>query len=227
MCLCLGFSLWKVLKFVVGVVLVLESCVTLCGPVDCSPPGSSVQGISQARILEWVAISFSRGSSWPGDRIHVSCMAGEFFTIEPLRKPIIWFFSVCFFWSVQLKVCQFCLSFQRTNFWFHLFSLLFSLFLIALFSGYLYYFLLLSLGFPCGSSGKESACNAGDMGSIPGLGWSSGEGKGYPLQYFDLENPMGCIVHGVSKSQTWLSDFHFHIVSMCSSEIGQLNMNVE
>ena len=81
MCLCLGFSLWKVLKFVVGVVLVLESCVTLCGPVDCSPPGSSVQGISQARILEWVAISFSRGSSWPGDRIHVSCMAGEFFTI--------------------------------------------------------------------------------------------------------------------------------------------------
>ena len=129
MCLCLGFSLWKVLKFVVGVVLVLESCVTLCGPVDCSPPGSSVQGISQARILEWVAISFSRGSSWPGDRIHVSCMAGEFFTIEPLRKPIIWFFSVCFFWSVQLKVCQFCLIFSKNQLLISfIFSIVFSFF---------------------------------------------------------------------------------------------------
>ena len=43
------------------------------------------------------------------------------------------------------------------------------------------------LGFPCGSSGKESACNVGDLGSIPGLGQSPGEGKGYPLQYSDLE----------------------------------------
>ena len=46
-------------------------------------------------------------------------------------------------------------------------------------------------GFPCGSAGKESAWNAGDLGSIPGLGRSPGEGKGYPLQYSDLENPMG------------------------------------
>ena len=66
------------------------------------------------------------------------------------------------------------------------------------------------LGFPCGSAGKESTCNAGDLGSIPGLGRSPGEGKGYPLQYCGLENFMGCIVHGVSKSQTRLSDFHFH-----------------
>ena len=43
-------------------------------------------------------------------------------------------------------------------------------------------------GFPCGSAGKESTCNAGDLGSIPGLGRSPGEGKGYPLQYSDLEN---------------------------------------
>ena len=66
------------------------------------------------------------------------------------------------------------------------------------------------LDFPCGSAGKESACNAGDLGSIPGLGRSSGEGKGYPLQYSGLENSMDCIVHGIPKSWTRLSDFHFH-----------------
>ena len=52
--------------------------------------------------------------------------------------------------------------------------------------------------FPCGSAGKESTCNVGDLGSIPGLGRSPGEGKGYPLQYSGLENSMDCIVHGVS-----------------------------
>ena len=104
--------------------------------------------------------------------------------------------------------------------------------------------------FPGGSDGKESTCNVGDLGSIPGLGrfpgegsgyllqysWASlvvhtvknppvmwetwvrsldwedfpGEGKGYPLQYSGLENSMGYIVHGVAKSQTRLSNFHFH-----------------
>ena len=66
------------------------------------------------------------------------------------------------------------------------------------------------LGFPCGSVGKESACNVGDMGLIPGLGRSPGKGKGYPLQYSGLENSKDCIVHGVAKSWTQLSDFHFH-----------------
>ena len=65
------------------------------------------------------------------------------------------------------------------------------------------------LGFPGGSAGKESACNEGDLGSIPGLGRSPGEGKGYPVQYSGLENSMDCIVHGVTKSRTRLSDFHF------------------
>ena len=65
------------------------------------------------------------------------------------------------------------------------------------------------LHFPCGSAGKESAWNAGDLGSIPGLWRSPGEGKGYPLQYSCLENSMDCIVHGVSKSRTRLSNFHF------------------
>ena len=58
------------------------------------------------------------------------------------------------------------------------------------------------MGFPCDSAGKESACIAGDLGLIPGLGRSPGEGKSCPLQYSGLENSMDCIVHGAAKSQT-------------------------
>jgi len=65
-------------------------------------------------------------------------------------------------------------------------------------------------GFPCDSVGKESTCNVGDLGLIPGLGRFPGEGKGYPLQYSGLENSMDSIVHGVTKSQTLMSDFDFH-----------------
>ena len=63
-------------------------------------------------------------------------------------------------------------------------------------------------GFPGGSAGKESACNAGELGSIPGSGRCPGEGKGYPFQYSGLEDSMDCIVHWVADSQTRLSDFH-------------------
>jgi len=66
------------------------------------------------------------------------------------------------------------------------------------------------LGFPVGSAGKESTCNAGDLGLIPELGRSPGEGKGYPLPYSGLENSMDCIVPGVTKSRTRLSNFHFN-----------------
>ena len=62
-------------------VLVAQSCLILCDPVDCSLPGSSVHGILQARILEWVAIPFSRGSSWSRDQTWVSCFASRFFTV--------------------------------------------------------------------------------------------------------------------------------------------------
>ena len=65
------------------------------------------------------------------------------------------------------------------------------------------------LGFPCASAGKESACSAGDLGLVSGLGKSPGERKGYPIQYSGLKNFMDCIVHGVSKSWTSLSNFHF------------------
>ena len=66
------------------------------------------------------------------------------------------------------------------------------------------------LGFPVGSASKESACNAGDLGSIPGLGRSAGEGNSYPLQYSGLENSLDYTVHGITKSQTRTGDFHFH-----------------
>ena len=67
------------------------------------------------------------------------------------------------------------------------------------------------MGFACGLAGKESACNAGDLGSISELGRSPGEGKGYRLQYSGLENSMDYTVHWVTKSRTRLSDFHFHV----------------
>ena len=67
--------------------LVAKLCLSLCNPTDCSLLGSSVHGISQARILVWVAISFSRGSSQPRDRMWVSCLAGKFFTTEPPERP--------------------------------------------------------------------------------------------------------------------------------------------
>ena len=67
-------------------VLVALSCLTLC-PMDCSPSGSSVHGIFQARVLEWVAISFSRGSSQPRDWTCVSPLRADFLTFEPLGKP--------------------------------------------------------------------------------------------------------------------------------------------
>ena len=64
------------------------------------------------------------------------------------------------------------------------------------------------LGFPCGSADKESPCNMGDLGLVPGLGRSPREGKGYPLQYSGLENSMDRVVHGVTKGQAQLNDFH-------------------
>ena len=68
--------------------LVAQLCLTLCDPMDCKLPGSPVQGILQARILEWIAIAFSRGSSRPRDRARVACIAGGFFTISATRDAV-------------------------------------------------------------------------------------------------------------------------------------------
>ena len=93
-----------------SVVVHLLSCVWLfCDPMDCSPSGSSVHGISQARILEWVAISSSRGSSWARDRTLVSSVAGRFFTVWATREApwqlqshIITRTRLCLYWSIFL-----------------------------------------------------------------------------------------------------------------------------
>ena len=71
----------------VVVILVTNSCPTLCNPTDCNPPDSSVHGLSQARILEWAAISFSNGSSLPRDQTYIFCTDRRFFTSEPPEKP--------------------------------------------------------------------------------------------------------------------------------------------
>ena len=77
------------------VVWVTQSCPTLCDPMDCRLPGSSVHGILQVRILEWVAIPFSRGSSQPKNRTQVSCMTSRFFTIWATRE------ALCVSWVIS------------------------------------------------------------------------------------------------------------------------------
>ena len=71
-------------------VKVSQSCLSPCDPMDCSPPGSSVYGILQARIQEWVAIASSKGSSWPRDQTQVSCIVGRFFTLWAIRAAPRW-----------------------------------------------------------------------------------------------------------------------------------------
>ena len=66
--------------------LVAQSCLILCDTMDCSPPGSSVLGIFQARILEWITISFSKGSSQPRGQTLVSCIAGRVFTVWATKE---------------------------------------------------------------------------------------------------------------------------------------------
>ena len=135
-----------------------QSHLTLCNPMQCSPPGSSVHGIFRARILEWPMKGYSNllFDHW-----------SLFLWKKRLRKK-------------KKKGQRFCYS----------------------------------MGFPGGSEVKVSASNAGDLGSIPRLGRSPGEGNGNPLQYSCLENPMDggawwATVHGVAKSQTRLSDLTF------------------
>ena len=84
--------------------LVTKSCLTLCYPVDCSPPGSSVHGISQARVLEWVAIPFSKGSFQPRDQTLISCLVGRFFTTESPGKPITSLIRAKYKSSVKIKI---------------------------------------------------------------------------------------------------------------------------
>ena len=89
----------------------LQSCPTLCDPMDCSLSGSSVRGILQARMPEWVTIPFSRGSFWPKDQTQVSCIAGRFLTVWATREDFC-LFTDC----LSLSLLNFKLSVGRNYF---------------------------------------------------------------------------------------------------------------
>ena len=100
---------------------VIQSCPTLCNLVDCSPPGSSVHEILQARLLKWVAISFSRGSSWPRDQTRVSCTASSFFyrvCHQPHELSWARTAQLSSFWPrVRLRENKYLVLFQAAQFW--------------------------------------------------------------------------------------------------------------
>ena len=157
----------------------------LCGLMDCSPPGSSVHGIVQARVLEWGAIAFSRASSQPRDQAQVSCVVGRRFPI-PIwaTREVCWYIALNFeeIMTQSLPHClrQFMLCSGRK-------------------------------GFPSGSAVQNLPTKAGDVGSNPGSRKSSGEGSGNPLQYSCLGNPTDrgarwATVHGAVESRIWFSD---------------------
>ena len=119
-----------------------------CGHMDCSPPSSSVHWIFQARILQWVAISYSREPSQPRNWTCISCIGRQ----------------ILYHWATR-ETLQ--LGMGCPHIWLNI---------------------ILEVGFPCGSAHKESACGAGDLGLMPGLGRSPGDKNGYPLQYSGFEN---------------------------------------
>ena len=92
---------------------------TLCNPVDCSPPGSSVHGFSQARIPEWVAISFSKGSFWTRHGTRVSCIAGRFFTIWATREilAISHILFIDLSWKGIYGISSTCIQGESENIW--------------------------------------------------------------------------------------------------------------
>ena len=166
--------------------------------MDSSSSGSFHLWISQARILKWIAIYFSKGSSWPSNQTHVSCLVSGFFTIEPPGKlsnsidtiKMIWYVSSPrIFIKPNWGKIAILIRFEEKFGWCDI-SLIKGknylredLFQTSLIPWWV-------LDFPGGSDGKASAYNAGDPGSIPGWGRSPGEGNGNPLQYSCLENPM-------------------------------------
>ena len=103
-------------------VLLAQSCPTLCNPMNCTPWGSFVHGILQARILEWIAIFFSRWSSWPRDWTRVSCIAGQFFTIWATKKAVweitVRALSMVFLWAPwEMLFTRYGMSNQSDQVW--------------------------------------------------------------------------------------------------------------
>ena len=161
----------------------LQSCPTLCDPIDGSPPGSPIPGILQARTLEWVAVSVSNAWKWKMKVKSLSCVQLLATNgMQPTRLLCQWDFPGkstgvgchCFLCGIRGVVLQCGSSPTLTSPWTH-----------ATWGGNM------TKGKTPGSSdGKASAYNAGDLGSIPGSGRSPGEGNGNPLQYSCLENPI-------------------------------------
>ena len=150
-------------------VLVTQPCLTLCDPMECSPPASSVHGILQARILEWVPISFSRGFSQPTDQTQLSCIAGKQLKQENVDSHAYTSHSQTlesknYRASLESRERKIKHSRKGNN-------------------------VLVNIWIPWYSDGEESSCNAGDLGSVAGLGISPGGEHGNPLQYSCLENP--------------------------------------
>ena len=187
--------------------------------MDGSPPGSPIPGILQARTPEWVAISFSNVWKWKvkGKLLSHAWLLATPWTAAYQAPPSMGFVRQEYWSGVLFCLLQNCYLSAKdsmvqtkgscTTFYHNL--LAGGQVLAILFCSFCLY-IGKFMGFPWGSTGKEYSHNAGDPGLIPGLGRSPAEGKGYPLQYSGLENSMACIVHGVAKSRTWLSDFHFH-----------------
>ena len=102
------------LLFISLKVKVTQSCLTLCDPIDCSPPGSSVHGILQARILEWLAIPFSRGSSWLRNQTQVSCFVGTFFAVWATRHYL------CVYWRTKNISISLFYAVKSWRMWFNI-----------------------------------------------------------------------------------------------------------
>ena len=147
-------------------VSVAQSCLTLCDPVDCSPPGFSVHRILQARMLEWVAISFSRGSSQPRDKTRVFLIAGRLFSIWATREAFYgWVIFSCIYVERMAISSNAFPVFIEMIMWF--------------------FCLLRELLMWCSGKKKKNppgnAGISGSVGPIPRLGRSPREGNGYPL----------------------------------------------
>ena len=134
----------------------LQSCQTLCNPMDCSLPGSSVHEIPQARILEWVTMPSPKGSSRPRKQTHVSCIScieANSLSIEPPGKP-----DPCCSLSTETPQVQ----------------------VLLLFMSHVHISICMCdvVGFPGGADDKESTFSAGDPSSVPGSARSPGGGNG-------------------------------------------------
>ena len=177
---------------------VTQLCPTLCDPMDCSPPGSSIHGILLARVLECVASAFSE--------MHILMWKRPNFLNSGCN--ILQDYLTLFLWSQSHKRIS---SKDWVSIW------------VVRNDAVNRYLSMNVYGLPQWLSGKESACNSGEMGLIFGFGRSTGGGNGNPLQYSCLENPMDrgacwATIHGVTKNRTQLSThtcMYMYLYCMC------------